>query len=126
MTNFADLALRWPEISALLDQALELPAAQRSLWLDQLSVEHAPLEDELRDLLARHAGVETGDYLETLPRLPLTPEKAADALEPSCGMLVGPYRLIREIGQGGMGSVWAARNELTDRDFFSATVKYSF
>ena len=62
MTALGDLAPRWTEISALLDEALALPAAQRAAWLEHWAAKRS-VEDELRSLLATHAGVETGDFL---------------------------------------------------------------
>ena len=43
------------------------------------------------------------DFLENLPCVPPADESMASA-----GDVVGPYRLIREIASGGMGSVWVA------------------
>ena len=100
------LSLRWGEISALLDEALALPAGERDRWLQALPAAQSSLQNTLRELLASQAGVETGDFLRTLPRLAAGPAAVAD--EPVAGLRVGPYRLLSLLGQGGMGSVWLA------------------
>jgi serine/threonine-protein kinase len=103
----------WTTISRLLDEALDLPPAERTAWLERLGAEYASLMPRLRTMLERAAA--GGDrFLEALPSLPaLGDEVSGLGLgEGEPGALVGPYRLVRELASGGQGSVWLA--ERTD------------
>lgn len=98
----------WKQVFELLDRALDLPADERESWLAALELTRPQLHPALLELLARHAKHETGDFLQGLPKF-----TQVDIAPSARGLLkageeIGPYRLLHEIGHGGMGSVWLA------------------
>ncbi|MFT3664091.1 protein kinase domain-containing protein [Piscinibacter sp.] len=93
-------------VNALLEAALALPAPERAAWMHALPAPERELLPLLRDLLAR-ADTDSGD---AFLRAPLDVDGLNEAgFEPDrAGDVVGPYRLLREIGRGGMATVWLA------------------
>ena len=98
-------------LSALLDEALALPAERRLAWVDGLGAEHDALKPRLRGLLARSLAPEARAQLETLPGVGGVREDAparAGSSALAAGSIVGRHRLERRLGAGGMGVVWLA------------------
>ena len=107
MTPMSRFEAHWPVVSALLDEALSLPAQERAGWLEGLAGERALHRETVRKLLSHQASVETDDFLNVLPTLEVESE-ASPGGGLAGGGQVGAYRLTAELGRGGMGTVWLA------------------
>ena len=94
-------------MNQLLEVALALPEHKRESWLQALPAHQLSFAPLLRALLAR-ASIETDTFMRRPVAAPFEDVGHADGLHDAAGQLVGPYRLIRELGAGGMSIVWLA------------------
>ncbi len=100
---------RWKQVEALFEQALEVPTAERPHFLQGIGDDE--LRGEVESLL--HAHGQAGAFLDEPEHFFSSEGLEEDAFLP--GQIIDRYRIIREIGRGGMGAVFLA--ERADQEF---------
>src|SRR5215207_4568099 len=114
---------RWKQIEEVFQTALDLPAVERRAYISGACANDATLREQVEALVAQHE--EAGEFIETpaLEAVGIRPPSESQAPmpltenfeDPAIGRRIGSYRIVREIGRGGMGAVYLA--ERADSEF---------
>src|SRR5256714_14895472 len=85
--------------------------AERQAYLDEACARQPELRQQVENLLRLHEGA--GSFLEkpaaksaATGAIPAAAEQASSPEAP--GAIIGPYKLLQQIGEGGMGTVFMA------------------
>ncbi|NNF03496.1 MAG: serine/threonine protein kinase, partial [Rhodothermales bacterium] len=95
---------RWTRLTELLGGALDRSADERNAWLADACSDDPTLIDEVVALVEAHEHADRSNLLEE-GAIDLAPAALDAATSPP---RVGQYRLVSEIGRGGMSTVWLA------------------
>ena len=96
---------QFARLRQLYDQALGVDPSMRDSWLDQQCGGDETLRSKLREMLTAHQASFAPSAGAEMPQ-PTAPTAKQPPLSGS--PMVGPYRLLRELGHGGFGVVYLA------------------
>ena len=98
---------RWERAGNIFDKLLVVPDEQRTALLETLCGDDAEMRDIVASMLHSETSALAFERAYPLQRVS-TGETTSAVDAPPVDARVGPWRLVRELGRGGMGVVWLA------------------
>jgi len=117
MTEFD--ANTWDRLSDLFEQVVKLPTKEHDAFLEKECCDNPALLAELKSLLQADQKAENEAFLDESADWsaaePSNKEILSPDADPRAGTYAGAYLLEQQIGHGGMGLVYKARDERLQR-----------